>query len=192
MRSASTGASGFSFFAARPVSLETNEGLPSLLAIVLVDDIIYGSTGEDFGQKFEADVGKQFTIGDFGPLAWFLGIAFKAEQDDLTLSHKKYISNLLTEFGLLNCKIASTPLPEKWALSRDDQPEDGSKKAFKITGCGYRGLVGSISYLAMTTRPDLGFAAHLLSMYLNKPSLVHWQAAKHVLRYPGARDGNNV
>ena len=35
----------------------------------------------------------------------------------------------------------------------------------------------------MTTRPDLAFAAHLLSRFLNNHNLVHWQAAKHVLLY---------
>ena len=151
-------------------------------ALLRVDNILYGSTDEDFGRRFEADVGKQFTIGDFGPLPWFLGIAFKAEQDDLTLSHKLYISNLLTEFRMHNCKNASTPLPEKCALSKDDQPEDGSEDVSEIAGCDYRRLVGTISYLAMTTKP-LAFAAHLLSRFLNNHSLVHWQAAKHVLRY---------
>ena len=143
-------------------------------ALGWVDNIVYGSTDEDFGQWFEAEVGKQFTIGDFGPPAWFLRIAFKADQDDLTMSRKQYKSNLLTKFGMHNCKIASTPLPEKCALSKDDQPEDGSEDASKIAGCDYRGLVGSISYLAMTTRHDLAFAAHLLSRFLNNHILVHW------------------
>ena len=119
-------------------------------------------------------MGKQFTIGDIGPLVWFLGIAFKAEQDDLTLSHKLYISNLLTKFGMHNCKIASTLLSEKCALNKDDQPEDGSEDASKIAGCVYRGLVGSIFYLAMTTRPDLAFAAHLLSVFLNNQTIIVW------------------
>ena len=155
-------------------------------ALVWVDDIVYGSTDEDFGRWFEAEFSKQFTIGDLGPLAWFLGIAFKAEQDELTWSHKLYISKLLTNFGMYNWKIASlpeTPLPEKCALSKNDQPQDDSEKAFKIAGCDYRGLVGSISYLAMTTRLDLAFAAHLLLRLLNKPSLVHWPEAKQVLWY---------
>ena len=130
-------------------------------ALVWVDDIVYGSTDEDFGQWFEAEVGKQYTIGGFGPLALFLGIAFKAEQGDLTLSHELYISNLLTKSGVHNWKIVSTPIPEKCVLSKDDQPKDGSEDVSKIAGSDYRGLVGSISYLAMTTRPDLAFAAHL-------------------------------
>ena len=128
-------------------------------------------------------MGKQFIIEHIGSLAWFLGIAFKAEHDDLTLSHKLYISNLLTKFGMHNCKIASTTLSEKCALIKDDQPEDGSEDVSMIAGYDYRGLVGSISYLAMMTRPDLAFAAHLSSRFLNNHSLVHWQAAKHVMRY---------
>ena len=93
-----------------------------------------------------------------------------------------FVSNLLTKFGMHNCKTASTLLPEKCALSKDDNLEDSSEDASENAGCDYRRLVGSISCLAMTTRPDLAFAAHLLSRFLNKPSLVHWKAAKHVLR----------
>ena len=86
----------------------------------------------------------------------------EAEQDDLTLSHKRYITNC--------------------ALSKDDQPEDVSEDVSKIAGCDYRRLLGSISYLAITTRPDLAFAAHILSRFLNNHSQVHWQAAKHAAK----------
>ena len=133
-----------------------NRGDHQWWALVWVDDIVYGSTDEDLGRCFEAEVGKQFTNGDQGPLAWFLGLDFKAEQDDLTLSHKLYISNLLTKFGMHNCKIVSTPLPEKCALSKD-----GSEDVSKIAGCDYRGLVGSIAYMAM--RRDLTWHLQLIS-----------------------------
>ena len=130
-------------------------------------------------------VDKQFTFGVSGPLAWYLGIAFKAAQDGLTLSYKLYISNLLTNFGMHICKIASTPLPEKCALSKNDQPEDGSEDASKIAGCDYPVIVRSISYMAMTTGTYLAFAAHLLSRFLNKPSLVHCVAVPQGYRRCG-------
>ena len=47
----------------------------------------------------------------------------------------------------------------------------------------YRGLVGSIACLSLTSRPDLAYSANLLSRFLSNPGLPHWQAAKHVLRY---------
>ena len=60
------------------------------------------------------------------------GIVFEAEQDDLTLSHKLWISNLLTNIGMHNCKIASIPLPEQCALNKNDQPEYSSEYASKL------------------------------------------------------------
>ena len=45
------------------------------------------------------------------------------------------------------------------------------------------GLVGSLNYLALSTRPDLSQAAHALSSFLEVPKMEHWIAAKHVLRY---------
>lgn len=47
----------------------------------------------------------------------------------------------------------------------------------------YRELVGCIIYLANATRPDLCFAANILSRYCVNPGIVHWQLAKRVLRY---------
>jgi len=46
----------------------------------------------------------------------------------------------------------------------------------------YRSLVGNLLYLT-TTRPDIIFAASLLSRYMHSPSHFHFAAAKRVLRY---------
>lgn len=47
----------------------------------------------------------------------------------------------------------------------------------------YRELVGCLTYLANTTRPDLAFAANVLSRFNTNPGRAHWRAAKHTLRY---------
>ncbi|CDF38077.1 unnamed protein product [Chondrus crispus] len=57
---------------------------------------------------------------------------------------------------------------------------DGKATMAKVP---YRQLVGSLLHLANTTRPDIAFAAGLLSRHLESPELCHWNAAKHVLRY---------
>lgn len=47
----------------------------------------------------------------------------------------------------------------------------------------YRQLVGSVMYLAMCTRPDIGYAIGVASRYLEKPSSTHVGAAKRILKY---------
>ncbi|CAH9087289.1 unnamed protein product [Cuscuta epithymum] len=46
----------------------------------------------------------------------------------------------------------------------------------------YRRLLGLLQYLSFT-RPDICFAVHRLSQFLNGPVSSHWFAAKRLLRY---------
>ena len=47
----------------------------------------------------------------------------------------------------------------------------------------YRELVGSLMYLATATRPDITYAVTQLSKHMMTPAVMHFTAAKHVLRY---------
>ena len=47
----------------------------------------------------------------------------------------------------------------------------------------YISVVGSLMYLAVTTRPNIAYAARVLARINSNPGPAHWQAAKHVLRY---------
>jgi hypothetical protein len=47
----------------------------------------------------------------------------------------------------------------------------------------YQSVVGSIGWLAQTTRPDLAPTHSFLLPYNNKPSRSHWNAALYALHY---------
>jgi hypothetical protein len=47
----------------------------------------------------------------------------------------------------------------------------------------YGSLIGALLYLSLSTRPDITQAVVRLSRHLKDPSLLHWTAAKRVLRY---------
>ncbi len=94
-----------------------------------------------------------------------------------------YFSNLFKNFGMESCKPVSTPLAESLTLTKDGSSLVGSYAEKPKKQLEFRGLVGSIFYLAQTTRPDLAFSAHLPSTFLNLPGQAQGQAAKHVLRY---------
>jgi hypothetical protein len=47
---------------------------------------------------------------DLGELRYFLGIEVARSKQGISLSQKKYVSDLLCETGMLACKPAETPI----------------------------------------------------------------------------------
>ncbi|PON33009.1 hypothetical protein PanWU01x14_356340 [Parasponia andersonii] len=76
---------------------------------------------------------------------------------------------------MFGCKSVTTPLVCNEKLMK----EDGEKKVDETL---YRSLVGNLLYLT-ATKPDIMFAASLLSRFMNSPSQVHFGVGKRVLRY---------
>ena len=69
----------------------------------------------------------------------------------------------------------ATPLIVNEKLSKSDEQK-------KVDPRYYMSLVGSLLYIT-TTRPDLMYAASLLSRFMNEPSEIHLGTAKRILRY---------
>ena len=47
----------------------------------------------------------------------------------------------------------------------------------------YREAVGSLLYLATTTRPDIAFAVGQVSQFCQNPGYGHWNAVKRIILY---------
>lgn len=47
----------------------------------------------------------------------------------------------------------------------------------------YRQLIGSLMYVALSTRPDILYITSKLSQFISNPGKIHWIQAKRVLRY---------
>lgn len=55
-------------------------------------------------------------------------------------------------------------------------------------GTMYRTIVGALQYLQFT-RPDIAYAVNKLSQFMHRPTDIHWQAVKRLLRFlSGTRD----
>ncbi|XP_042961353.1 uncharacterized mitochondrial protein AtMg00810-like [Carya illinoinensis] len=157
-------------------SLFTKKEGNSFLALLLyVDDILLASSDLEAIDSVKAALTLQFKLKDLGPAKFFLGMEIARSQRGISLSQRKYTLELLADFGLLAAKPALFPMDTHAKLSKDegDLLDD-------ITG--YRRLIGRLIYLTHT-RPDITFAVHHLSQYLDSPRVPHLQAAMRILRY---------
>ena len=63
--------------------------------------------------EFVTQLGAQFAIKDLGPLNYFLGIQVQKYKDGIFLSQSKYITDLLHNTNMADCKPVSTPMSIK-------------------------------------------------------------------------------
>ena len=153
--------------------------LRDVYLLVYVDDIVVIGTTLQRVIEVKSQLMAIFEARDLGEIVMFLGIRVTRDRAarTITLSNERMVTDMLTKYGMMDCKPAPVPLSSSITLTKaDGEPLD-------VSMYPYRQLVGSLMYIAVTTRPDIAFAVGALARYLAQPTTVHWQAAKHVLRY---------
>nr|GEU71055.1 hypothetical protein [Tanacetum cinerariifolium] len=133
----------------------------------LYDDIVI--TGNDLTEieKFKMFLKSKFQIKYLGKLNYFLGIKVLDNKEGICLSQMKYCLEILHEYGLL----AVAPLPENTTLNHVETDDD-----HLLDNIGnYHKLVGKLIYLT-NTRPDISYAVHCLSQYMDAPLVSHLDA----------------
>ena len=88
-----------------------------------------------------------------------------------------YTERLLAKMGMNDCNQVKTPADPGNHLVKADEDEPAPNQQL------YRSAVGSLMYLATSTRPDISFAVGTLARFSSKPNKSHWIALKRVLRY---------
>ena len=81
-----------------------------------------------------------------------------------------------------NCKIFELPANPKIKLTKSSMTEEKDAE-LTINGYNLRSVIGALLYLAINTRPDIGFQVIAISRFLEKPQGQHITAAKHILHY---------
>ena len=89
---------------------------------------------------------------------------------------------MLERYKMSDCKPVATPMSPGSKLSTSMAPSSPEDIAFMKT-VPYLNAVGSLMYLAITTRPDISYAVGVLARFNSNPGPIHWTAVKHVFRY---------
>lgn len=149
------------------------------LVIVYVDDILLISKSRETIKYIKNELAKNFEVKELGDVKSCLGMEFSKDGSKINLHQRGYISEILNRFEMTDCKPVSTPVDQHTKLTKPT--EDHNQVEF--THLPYRELVGALTYLSVTTRPDLSFAVSYLGQFNNCYNRTHWTAAKRVLRY---------
>ncbi|CAL8164435.1 unnamed protein product [Prunus armeniaca] len=126
-------------------------------------------------RKLQDYLAIEFEMNDLGGLKYFLGIEVARSQQGIFLSQMKYFLDLLTDTGMLDCKLADTPIVQNHHIGEYPDQVPTNKER-------YQRLVERLIYLSHT-RPDIAYAVSVVSQFMHSPSEDHMNAVLRILRY---------
>jgi len=150
-----------------------------VIAIVYVDDVCFmGTKGSlllnELKQKFMA----RWECCNLGETTEFLGmhISHNRKNQKIFIDQCEYLKKVLACFNVVT-NPTHTLLPSEFSFKPNEKqcnPKFHQK---------YQQLVGSLMYLMIGSRPDIGFAVIKLAQQMANPSNNHHQAGLHLCRY---------
>lgn len=153
-----------------------------------VDDGLSATNSEPLYKWIIAQLGDHgIQVKDMGSVSMFLGWRVFRDRPSrrLWLSQAPMVMTLLQEYKMDPCQASAVPmdkLPSDWPEGKNAVLVDAHLPR-DVFIKKYQSIVGSITYLAMSTRADLAFSAMALGHHSSDPQPKHMAAAKQVLRY---------
>lgn len=159
--------------------------------LLYVDDMLLAAKEMSEINKLKEVLSSEFEMKDMGAASRILGIDIKRDRKEgvLYLSQKNYLEKVLKRFNMSEARSTTTPMGSHFKLSsvRDIAECVDERKV------PYSSAVGSLMYAMVGTRPDIAYAVGLISRFMSKPGVMHWEAVKWLLRYiKGSLDLNLV
>jgi len=105
----------------------------------------------------------------------YVGIRIEQDKDGMRISQEAYVNEILKRYGMEESKGMRTPWVQR-PVKRQDKDKPLEPRVMQE-------IIGSLTYLAGATRPDISAAVHALEAYQSEPCEEHFKAAKRILRY---------
>ena len=165
------------------------DGEPPIYLGLYVDDFIYFSESTAVEKLFEHRFGSRIKTDFNGRIGYFLGINHRIQEHPdghltIHLHQEAFIDSLLAQHHLDKPHINTKTTPYKSGLPVDkiaNVTYPPSQQA-QITS-EYQQIVGSLNWLATSTRLDIAPITNLLAKHSSNPSEGHLAHCKHVLKY---------
>lgn len=135
-----------------------------VIILVYVDGLLITENSSNLIQEAKATSNQNFKMKDQGNLRYFLGIEILKSKDELLLNQRKYVLQLISEFGMSGAKAVTTPLEFNHKLTslEYDQHADSFNDPELDDVKPYQRLNRKLLYLTIT-RPNICFSVQVLS-----------------------------
>jgi len=141
---------------------------PFVAVIVYVDDgIIFAAVKDDITNLLNK-MSMQFKLRDM-ELSVYRGLEMSLGETGILVNQKNYVLSVIKSLNMSEAGIVENP---NTTFNSEDSPLDPSVP--------YRNAVGSLSYLADSTRPDIAYAVNRLARKNAAPTKNDWKAVKQV------------
>lgn len=151
------------------------EGEESIIVGVYVDDLLITGTDMSLIRNFKEQMRNIFEMSDMGKLSYYLGIEVKQGAGFIELKQSGYAKKVLERAGMSQCNPCKFPMDPKERLAKDE----GGRA---VDATKFKSLVGGLRYL-VHTRLYVAFSVGIVSRYMERPTTIHLNAAKRILRY---------
>lgn len=155
--------------------VKSEEGGKMLIVSLYVNDLIFTGNDEDMFAKFKASMEMEFDMTDLGKMKYFLGVELVQNSNGIYISQRKYAQVVLERFGMERSNSIKNPIVPGFKLMRD-------KGGVRVNATQYKKMEGSLMYL-IATRSNLMYVMNLVSRYMERPTELHMQAMKRILKY---------
>ncbi|KAL8116648.1 hypothetical protein AgCh_022990 [Apium graveolens] len=151
------------------------EGNKSLIVAVYIDDLLITNTSTSIIERFKKEMSTHFDMSDLGKLAYYLGIEVQQSGGLIKLKQTAYAKKMLEKASLNDCNPTKYPMDPKLLITKDEG-------GVAVNSTEFKSLVGGLRYL-VHTRPDLAYAVGIVSRFMERPTQMHLNAVKRILRY---------
>lgn len=164
------------------------EGNVRVILLIYVDDMLLASNDIEKLNEIKQKLMNKFEMTDLGEPNTFLGMNIKRNRETRTMSISQadYTYKILEKFGFNDVYPKGTPMITRQASNKErkEREEKESEKETTVTiKAPYREMVGSLLYLAGSTRPDISYAVNVLSRHQINPTENEYKMIQRVFEY---------
>jgi Reverse transcriptase (RNA-dependent DNA polymerase) len=144
---------------------------------VWVDNLLLFADSAESMDAMKKDIHTEWETTDMGEPTKIVGIEITQSPEQISISQKKSIQNILQRQELAEASPVRMPLNPNVKIEQNPDGNEGDRSN------SFTQLLGELQFIANTTRPDIAFAVNQLASFTANPSMQHHTALKRILRY---------